>query len=115
IDPAGNQVHTLYLFGSLEMRRTTFNGTEYTADPATTTVLLPAGAATARVIYSPPGLPSVTGGRQHVLLELADQVGSTTFSIDRDTGELVEAATFQGYGAIESDYRPARWGNQREP
>jgi RHS repeat-associated protein len=116
-DPVGNQVHSLYLFGSLEMRRTTFSTTtgEYTADATTTSVLLPAGAATARIIYSAQSLPSVFGGQQHVLLELPDQVGSTTFSIDRDTGELVEAATFQGYGAAESDYRPGRWGNQREP
>jgi len=116
-DTAGNQVHSLYVLGSLEMRRTTFNFAtgDYVLDPTTTSILLPAGAATARVIYSPPSLPSVFNGRQHVLFELADQVGSTTFLIDRDTGELVEASTFQGYGATESDYRPGRWGNQREP
>jgi RHS repeat-associated protein len=34
--------------------------------------------------------------------------------IDHDTGELVEAATYQPYGAVETDYRPTRWGNFRE-
>ena len=31
------------------------------------------------------------------------------------TGEVVERATFQSQGAIESDYRPNRWHNAREP
>src|SRR5690606_15558277 len=30
------------------------------------------------------------------------------------TGELVERATFQAYGATESDYRPERWKSFRE-
>jgi RHS repeat-associated protein len=34
--------------------------------------------------------------------------------IDRDTSELVERSTYQGYGAAESDYRPERWKSFRE-
>jgi RHS repeat-associated protein len=48
----------------------------------------------------------------HVLLELADGLGSTTFVIDQATGELVERITYQPYGATESDFRPA--GDFRE-
>jgi RHS repeat-associated protein len=47
-------------------------------------------------------------------MEFGDSLGSTTFVVDHDTGELVERPTFQSYGAVESDYRPDRWGDFRE-
>ena len=50
----------------------------------------------------------------HVLFELTDALGSTSFVIDRDTSEVVEAAAYQPYGALESDFRTSRWGNFRE-
>src|SRR6185503_17899586 len=34
--------------------------------------------------------------------------------IDHASGELVEARTYQPYGATESDYRPDRWKGFRE-
>ena len=41
-------------------------------------------------------------------------LGSTAVVIDHDTGELVEASTYQPYGGVESDYRPSRWGSFRD-
>jgi RHS repeat-associated protein len=41
-------------------------------------------------------------------------LGSTSAALDKQTGELVERATYQAYGARESDYRPGRWGEFRE-
>src|SRR5690606_41329465 len=42
-------------------------------------------------------------------------LGSNTFIIDHATGELVEYSTYQAYGSTESNYRPERWSNFREP
>jgi RHS repeat-associated protein len=55
-----------------------------------------------------------SSSRQHVFFELGDHLGSTSVVLDKATSELVEKATFQGYGAKESDYRPARWQGFRE-
>jgi len=41
-------------------------------------------------------------------------LGSTSVVLDKETSELVEDSTFQGYGAKESDYRPGRWKGFRE-
>src|SRR6185503_16405872 len=40
--------------------------------------------------------------------------GSSSLIIDHASGELVEARTYQPYGATESDYRPERWKGFRE-
>ncbi|MGH7282822.1 MAG: RHS repeat-associated core domain-containing protein [Polyangiaceae bacterium] len=48
-----------------------------------------------------------------MFLELPDQLGSTSIVVDKDTSELVEAASYQAYGAPESDYRPDRWRGNR--
>ncbi len=62
-----------------------------------------------------PPLPAETSGNLHVFLMLSDHLGSNTFIIDHATGELVEHATYQAYGATESNYRPERWSSFREP
>ncbi|MDD9938050.1 MAG: RHS repeat-associated core domain-containing protein, partial [Myxococcales bacterium] len=122
-DAAFNERHTVYVTGGLELRSAVFDtiAGDYVLDPERMTLLLPAGPATARVIYSTENLPHnsdpVSDPRQlqHVFLELADHLGSTSFIIDRDTGELVEFSTYQAYGAIETDYRPPGWDEYREP
>jgi RHS repeat-associated protein len=48
------------------------------------------------------------------LFELGDHLGSTSVVLDKATSELVEASTYQGYGAKESDYRPDRWKGYRD-
>ena len=72
------------------------------------------GVRLGRVAYAEEDLPAVTSGAEHVFLELMDHLGSTGIVIDRDTSELVERSTYQGYGEAESDYRPARWKSFRE-
>lgn len=65
-----------------------------------------------RVVYDT-NLPSPTLTAQHIYLELGDPIGSTDIIIDRETSELVERRTDQGFGAQETDYRPTRWQSFR--
>jgi len=74
------------------------------------------GMRLARLHYEQPsiGEPRVAGRALHVLFELGDHLGSTSVVLDKETSELVQASTYQGYGAKESDYRPERWKGFRE-
>lgn len=62
-----------------------------------------------------PSLPSPSGTDRHMFLSLADELGSSTVTLDYETGELAERVTYQTYGATDQDLRPARWGAHREP
>lgn len=119
IDANAVEQHTVYIFDSLELRGAAFEGAvgdeDYTLTSQTETVYLPAGGPRARVLYSEEDLPSPTGGNQHVFLIFADHLGSGSFIVDHQTGELVEYSTYQAYGQVDSDYRPGRWGASREP
>jgi RHS repeat-associated protein len=117
--------HTAYIFDSLELRRTAFQGDEYTqsvgsgAELTETEVpyLFGHGVRLARVVYEQTndGEPRLaSSGRQHVFFELGDHLGSTSVVLDKATSELVERGAFQAYGAKESDYRPDRWKGFRE-
>jgi RHS repeat-associated protein len=59
-------------------------------------------------------MPKTGTTQQHLLLTFADHLGSTTFTIDHATSELVEYTTYTAYGQTESDYRTSRWDNHRE-
>ena len=80
------------------------------------------GMRLARLHYEPPakGEPQLTtpnalhASNLHLFLNLPDHLGSSSLTIDHATGELVEARTYQPYGATESDYRPERWKGFRE-
>ena len=121
VDPTDNQRHTAYVFPTLELRsaewKTATNALapDYELTKNTENVLLPGAGARARVIYSETDLPSQSSGKRRLFLELGDHLGSTTFVIDHDTGELVEHSAYMAYGATDSDYRPDRWDNFREP
>ncbi len=117
IDRVGLQKHTVYPFESVEIRSAEFNAeaNDYAVNSTTTTVHLSAGPAAARVIYAVENLPNISTAHQHVLFVLSDRLGSTSAMIDKATSELVEETTYQSYGAVESDYRPSRWGSYREP
>src|SRR5690606_12596056 len=113
------QVHTLYIYPSLELRRSAFgNGTQdYTRDGTTEVGYLFAnGVRLARLVNelaaSDPD-PEIEGTLR-VFFELGDHLGSTSAALDKETGQLVERATYQAYGARESDYRPERFGEFRE-
>jgi RHS repeat-associated protein len=117
----GQQTHTVYVFGSLELRRTHFDTAaephDYERTPTTEVPYLGAnGIRLAHVLFErdQTALPTINGSRLHVLLEVDDQLGSTNTILDRTTGELVEATTYQPCGAVESDYRPIEWDSFRE-
>jgi RHS repeat-associated protein len=117
-DTAGAQRHTVYVFPSLELRSTVFNGTatpnEYQRD-ATTEVgyLFANGVRLARLVNEPLDSANTTQGLR-VFIELGDYLGSQSIAIDRATSELAERTTYQAYGGAESDYRPDKWGSFRE-
>jgi RHS repeat-associated protein len=121
-DPSAQTSHTVYVFESLELRRTTYSeaAADYEHSRFTEVPYLFAnGTRLARVVWhesaaGTPQMPSLSGARQHVLLELDDHLGSTSVVLDHETGELVERSTFYAYGATESDFRPERWKSFRE-
>ncbi len=115
VDSNQTEVHTLYVFASLELRRTYLENGDY-ADTRDTEVayLFAHGVRLARLHYAEDSLPSLTSGHLHVLLELPDHLGSSAIVIDRETSELVERSTYQAYGGADSDYRPGRWEGFRE-
>jgi RHS repeat-associated protein len=118
VDAAGAERHDAYVFESLELRHAAFDpiAGDFELSAATETAYLAIGGTRfGRVYYAEHDVPSVQSGRQHVLLELRDHMGSTSIVIDRDTSELVERATYTAFGQAESDYRPARWDGFREP
>jgi RHS repeat-associated protein len=118
----GTVDHTLQVFGSLRLEQAAFPGApgDYERDPRTEHVYLnAAGMLLGHVFYDEDGLPQATGqtpnnGNIHVFMPLGDPQGSTSFVIDHDTSELVEAISYQPYGGVESDYRPQRWQSFRE-
>ncbi len=115
--PAGETTATYSaeIFPSLRLDHTTWSAsTELYARTASTEAVYLAlgGSIYGRVVYDTT-LPNISGA-QHVFLELTDGLGSTSAVIDRDTSELVERTTYLPYGALDSDYRPARWEQFRE-
>jgi len=115
IDAEGRTRHTLYIFGSLELRRAAVEGGDYELTASTETPYLQAhGVRLARVVHQEPPDEYSTQASTRVYLELGDQLGSTSVVLDLVTGELVERSTAYAYGAVESDYRPERWGKFRE-
>ncbi len=138
VDEDGDELHTAYIFASLELRRARFDAGagegsgEYERSALTEVGYLFAnGVRLARLVFEPshravPALAETAedggderddypyGSLLHVFFELGDHLGSTSVVLDQATSELVEATTFLAYGATESDYRPARWGAFRE-
>ncbi len=118
LDAIGTARYTAYVFPSLELRRTSWTGTDYERTALTEVpFLFTRGVRVSRIAYEDPDVPTPGGlaqPRLHVFLELTDHLGSTSLVIDKATGELVEETQYQTYGATESDYRPERWKNFRE-
>jgi RHS repeat-associated protein len=120
IDAAGGELHTAYISDSLELRRAHYElddsevALDYERSAATETVYLNAGGVRLARVAEVDAVPNASTAKLHVLLELEDQLGSTTTVLDKATGELVEACTYQAYGGAESDYRPGRWGEFRD-
>lgn len=109
--------HTVDVFDTLRLVRTPFNeaADDYVQDDAAKEVYLAGGLA--RVFEDTTrALPRTsTANYRHVFLRIPDHLGSSTVVIDRSSSELVSRSSSQAFGAIESDYRPARWGATRDP
>ncbi len=114
----GTARHTVYVFTSLELRKTSYVSNEYTLnDQVEAVYLTAAGERLAKLVPATAlgTLPApATGGAPIVLLEMGDSLGSTSVVIDKASGELVENRTYRPYGDEEQDYRTARWQNLRE-
>jgi len=104
---AGDERHSVDVFESLRLAGTTYDAGagDYMHSAATETAYL---GGMARIINAS-DLPSPDGSALHVLLDIFDQLGSTSQVIDAKSGELIERISYQAYGATESDYRPERW------
>ena len=105
--------HTVYVFGSLELRLAEFTATGYTVDDSTEVpYLFGHGVRLARVTYT--DAADFQADRRRIFLELGDHLGSTSVVLDHATGELVERSTAFAYGSAESNYRTQRWDHFRE-
>lgn len=113
VDSGANELHTVYVFGSLELRRAQLIGDDYERTAATEVPYLLGPGVRARVYYVTSDVPTLSSGYRHVLFELPDHLGSASFVVDKDTSELVEATRYEAYGSVESDYRPERWASYR--
>jgi RHS repeat-associated protein len=116
VDSVGNQRHSVYIFRSLELRRATWTvDDDYERTSSTESAYLFAhGVRLARLYYAGDDVPTLSSGHLHVLFELPDYLGSSSFVVDGATSEVVQATKYQPYGGTESDYRPARWAGYRE-
>lgn len=105
----GTPRFTVDVFDSLRLKDAHFDetGGDYERTAATENVY---AAGMAHVVYA----PNLPGSPLHVFLTAGDHLGSTSVVIDKESGELVEAVSYQAYGATDSDYRPSRWGSFRE-
>jgi RHS repeat-associated protein len=104
--------HTLEIFDTLRLERVGYDefGQDYVGYRDMRLYL----AGMAQVLYAPE-LPNPSSPRDYrVFLQLPDHLGSATVAIDHASGELVERTTYLPYGAIESSFRPDRWGHFRE-
>ncbi|MGE5787120.1 MAG: hypothetical protein ACM3ZE_21180 [Myxococcales bacterium] len=115
---AGTTLYTVYPFSTLELRNTPLTGSGATEDYAlntdTTQLRLSGGAVSGRVLYNAT-MPRTGASNVHLFLEFGDHLGSTTFTVDHATSEVVEYVSYMAYGQTENDYRTSRWSNFREP
>ena len=115
-DDLGASKHTVDVFGALRISRAGYDSErpDYRV-LAENEVRFVAGIGRVFVDRNR-SMPSARadGSPVHVFLALGDHLGSTSFVIDKDSGEVVERSMHQPFGAIESDLRPTRWAASRE-
>lgn len=115
-DAADITKHTLEVFDTLRIEQAPFNSVDgdYKARRYNVHVY-PGGMAHA--FWDADGtLPHQSSNSAIAMhLVVGDHLGSSSVVINHATSELVERTTYQPYGAVESDYRPAKWKAFREP
>ena len=112
--PGGIERHTLEVFDTLRVQGTSYqpNASAYSLAPETQIGL--AGGIGRVFLDRSRLLPMAGADPVHVYLTLHDFQGSAAFTIDKDSGEVVERGTHQAFGATESDHRPERWAAARD-
>jgi RHS repeat-associated protein len=110
--PAEDETHTVEIFDSLRLEGAAFAGGDYTRTVETEKVSI---GGMRRVVYQAEQAPDGTVGEPRLFLSFGDHLGSTSFVIDQATSEVVERASYDAYGSIESDFRSARFGHYRDP
>lgn len=110
--PADDETHTVEIFDSLRLEGAAFAGGDYTRTVETEKVSI---GGMGRVVYQAEQAPDGTVGEPRLFLSFGDHIGSTSFVIDQATSEVVERASYDAYGSIESDFRSSRFGHYRDP
>jgi RHS repeat-associated protein len=113
---AGQPEHSLTIFDSLRADHAPFDAAanNYKINRDNTRVYL---GGLAYAFWDQSGqLPhQATGSSVTMHLRMGDHLGSSSVVINHATSELVERTTYQPYGAVESDHRPAKWNAFRDP
>jgi RHS repeat-associated protein len=115
-DAADITKHTLEVFDTLRIEQAPFNSVagDYQARRYNVHVY-PGGMAHA--FWDADGTLPHQAPNSAIAMHLivGDHLGSSSVVINHTTSQLVERTTYQPYGAVESDYRPAKWKSFREP
>lgn len=115
-DAADVDRHTLEIFDMLRVEQISFESSNenYEVKPDSVHVY-PGGMA--HVFWDASGTLPHQSPNSAIAMHLivGDHLGSSSVAINHVTSELVERTTYQPYGAVESDYRPAKWKAFREP
>jgi hypothetical protein len=93
-----DDLHTVYIFESLELRRTEYDdiANDYEQTPETEVPYLFANGVRLARVHRDATLPqSTTDAQLHVLFELGDHLGSASVVLDKKTSQLVERSTYQ--------------------
>lgn len=100
------------IFSTLRLRGARFFG-DYERSAETEEVrLIAAGVLYGRADARVAGLPTVAGNNYKAYLAIPNYNGSTAVDIDLETSEVVEALSYQPFGAVDSDMRSPRWNQQ---
>jgi RHS repeat-associated protein len=107
-------VHTLDVFDTLKVEKASFAPATGHYDLKPEHQVGFAGGIARVFADRAQALPNAGTSPVHVFFNVGDYLGSSAFVIDKDSGEIVERTSYLPYGATESDFRPTRWGGQRE-
>ncbi len=114
-DAAGVAQHTLEIFDTLRVNNAAFDAarSDYRASRRNMHAYL---AGMGQAFWDDSGLLPHQPGTSDLMMHLVvgDHLGSSSVVINHASSELVERSTYQPYGAIESDHRPAKWKGFRE-
>jgi RHS repeat-associated protein len=119
----GDRLYTVAIFDAMVLKDAPLSGGDYVDDTSTEQIYLAGGMARVFDDVAPGGVAgtmpqastsTTNAASVHTFLSFGDSRASGAFVVDKDSGELVERATYLAYGALESDLHPQRWESSRE-